>query len=205
MNHTNLASAETIAKTTDALTANHFSSVVVATRAEALEKIKELIPAGASIMNGSSTTLAEIGLVDYLKEGTHGWDNLHEPIVAESDPEKQIPLRQQAVHAQYYLGSAHAVTEDGELVITSNTGSQLPHLVYTSENIILVVGTHKIVPDLNAAFARINEHVVPLEDKRMQEVYGFGTTYAKTLILHKENTAVGRTVTVIFVNEALGF
>jgi hypothetical protein len=63
----------------------------------------------------------------------------------------------------------------------------------------------KIVPDLNGAFERLENHVVPLEDERMKKVYGFGTARTKTLILHKENPAMGRKVRVIFVNQQLGF
>jgi hypothetical protein len=91
------------------------------------------------------------------------------------------------------------------MIIVSNTGSQLPHLVFTSPNIILVVGNQKIVSTLSEAFARVNEVVVPKEDVRARKVYGMGTMYAKTLILHKENPMMGRKVHVIIVNESLGF
>lgn len=205
MDYTTLATDASLAKTVAALTANNFSPVVVETKAEALSLIKELIPQGASVMNGASVTLSEIGLVDYLKEGKHGWNNLHDGILAETDPEKQAVLRQHSVISDYYLGSVHAVTENGELFIASNSGSQLPHLVYTSKNIILVVGAHKVTPTLDAAFKRVAEHVIPLEDARMQQVYGYGTSHTKTVILHKENPAIGRTVKVLLVKEQLGF
>ena len=156
-------------------------------------------------MNGASRTLEEVGYIEYLKSGTHGWNNLHEAIVTETDPAKQAVLRKQSVISDFYLGSVHALTETGELLIASNTGSQLPHLVYTSPNIILVVSTKKIVPTLSDAFSRIEEHVVPLEDVRMKSVYGYGTTYTKTLVLHSENPALGRSVKVILVTEDLGF
>jgi L-lactate utilization protein LutC len=200
-----LASAERVQKTVDALSAHHFMPVVVNFKEEALEKIKEFIPAGASVMNGSSVTLQEVGFVDYLKSGEHGWNNLHANILAETDPQKQAQLRKESVLSDVYVGSAHALTETGEILIASNTGSQLPHIAFTSSNIILVIGANKIVPTMSDGFARIKEHVLPLEDKRMQGVYGFGTTWAKTLVLHEENPNFGRTVHVIIVNEALGY
>jgi L-lactate utilization protein LutC len=192
-------------KTRASLTSNNFEAIEVATKAEALEKVRSLIPEGVSIMNGTSETLRQIGFIDYLKEGAHPWKNLHDVILAENDPEKQGRLRRESVVSDYYVGSVHAVTENGELVIASNTGSQLSHLVYTSPNIILVVGKNKIVPSLKEAFERIDAHVIPLEDKRMHEVYGFGTTHAKTLILHRENPAMGRKIRVVIVDEDLGF
>ena len=205
MSFDTLASETSLTNAVQALSAHNFHPLVVETKEEALSKLKELIPQGASLMNGSSVTLQEIGLVDYLKEGKHGWNNLHDAILAETDPEKQADLRKQSVLSDYYIGSAHAVTEKGEILISSNTGSQLPHLAFTSKNLILVVGTQKIVPNLQDAFLRLQEHVVPLEDERMKKAYGYGTLLAKTLILHKENPVLGRNVTVLLVKESLGF
>lgn len=196
---------QSINTTIAALTENGFTPMQVNSKEEALAKIKELVPSGATVMNGASVTLQEIGYIDYVKEGAHPWKNLHDTILAETDPVKQNQLRRESVVSDYYLGSAHAVTETGELVIASNSGSQLPHLAFTSPNIILVVGTQKIVTDLSAGLKRIQEDVIPPEDERMKEVYGYGTLWAKTLVLHKENAAIGRKVNVIIVNEKLGF
>ena len=205
MNYTTLAPTDTVTKTVNALKERNFNAFRVQTKTEAIEKIRELIPAGASVMNGSSETLREIGLIDVLKSKDHPWNNLHDAVLAEPDPEKKAKLRNESVLSEYYLGSVHALTEKGEIVIASNTGSQMPHIVYTSPNLVFVVGTHKIVPDLESALVRIEEHVIPLEDERMKKVYGFGTTYAKTLILRRENPNFGRTITVIFVDEVLGY
>ncbi len=199
------ANAERLERTTAALTANGFLPTVVHTKAEALAYITQLIPPGASVMEGSSRTLDEIGFIDYLKKGEHGWNNIHANILAETDEAKQSQLRKESVLSEYYLRSAHAVTETGELLIVSNTGSQLPHLVYTSKHIILVVGTQKIVSDLPAAFERLNTHIMPLEDARIMQVYGSHTLHAKSLILHKENAYQGRSVHVVLVTEALGY
>ena len=205
MDYTTLAAQENIDKAVAGLKANNFDALVVEKGADALEKIKELIPKGASVMNGASTTLQQIGFIDYLKDGAHGWDNLHAGILAETDKEKQGELRKQAVISDYYLGSVHALSQDGRMVFASNTGSQLPHLAYTSPNLILVVSTKKITPDLASALRRVEEHVVPLEDVRLMAAYKAHTTYAKTLILNKENPNMGRKVLVIFVKEDLGF
>lgn len=206
MEYEKLAGDAQVEKAVAALKANNFDAVVVETGADALGKIKELIPKGVSVMNGASTTLQQIGFADYLKEGNHGWNNLHANILAETDPEKQAALRKQSVVSDYYLGSVHALSATGEMVIASNTGSQLPHLAYTSPNLILVVSTKKITADLDSAIKRLEEHVIPKEDMRIQEIYnGAHTVYAKTLILHKENPQMGRKVLVVFVKENLGF
>ena len=200
-----LASADVISKTEKALTEKGFLPETVATGAEALARIKELIPVGVSVMNGSSRTLDEIGFVQYLKEGEHNWNNLHKIILEEKDPEKQSMLRKQSALSDYYLGSVHALTENGELVIASNSGSQLPHLVFTSPNIILVVGTQKITSNLDEALKRLNEYVLPLEDARMKSVGMGGSFISKLLILNREPSFMGRKVHIILVKEKLGF
>jgi L-lactate utilization protein LutB len=205
MNYATLAPKESVDATLAALGARNFEGLFVNTKEEALAKIEELIPQGASVMNGASRTLEEIGYIAYLKHGGHGWNNLHETILKEEDAAKKALLRKQSVVSDFYLGSAHAIAQTGELVFASNSGSQFPHLAFTSQNVILVASTKKIVPTLADAFDRIDTHVVPLEDARMRETAGYGTLHAKTLILHKENPAMGRKVHVILVNEDLGF
>ncbi|MEJ0002287.1 MAG: lactate utilization protein [bacterium] len=205
MDYKTLATKESVDKTIAALATKNVEAIVVADKAEALAKIKELIPAGASVMNGASVTLEQIGFVDYLKEGTHGWNNLHDAILAEKDPAKQAELRKRSVLSDYYLGSVHGLAETGEFVIASNTGSQLPHIVFTSPNLIFVVSTKKIVPTLPEAYARLMSHVVPLEDVHMKEKYGTGTAVNKIVTFNNENPMMGRKVRVILVDEDLGF
>jgi L-lactate utilization protein LutC len=205
MNYTELASKEVITKTTEALKAHNFMPEVLATKEEALAKIKELIPEGASVMNGASRTLEQIGYIEHLKAKQHGWSNIHDTILEETDEAKKAELRKMGVLSDFYLGSVHAVTQNGELFIASNTGSQLPHLAFTSPNLILIVSTQKIVPTLTEAFDRLEKHVIPLEDERMMGAYGYGSQHNKTLILHGENPAMGRKVHVLLIEEALGF
>lgn len=206
MDYNTLATEEVLTNTVAALKENNFEPIVVATKEEALAKIKELIPQGASVMNGSSRTLEQIGFVEYLKAGEHGWNNLHSAVLAETDPAKQLQLRRQALLADYYLGSVHALTQTGEMIIASNTGSQLPHIVYSSPNVIFVVGAQKIVPTVTDGQARLREHVVPLEDVNMQQKYKVHTALNKEFIYHKENIAfTGRAIKVIVVKETLGF
>lgn len=200
-----LVDSSVLSNTVKNLTDHGFLVEVVDTGSQVLEKIKIIIPKDASVMNGSSTTLNQIGFVDYLKSGDHGWNNLHANILAETDKDKQAKMRKESVLSDFYLGSAHAVAETGEVLIASATGSQLPHLVFTSQNIILVVSTKKIAKDLNDAMNRISEHVVPLEDNRMKSVGYPGTVYSKLLVLKSEPAMMGRKFNIIFVKEDLGF
>lgn len=205
MDYTVCASRESVLKTVDALKKHNFDARVVDTKEEAFNQIKALIPAGASVNNGSSTTLSEIGLVDYLKTDQHGWNNLHEAALAKQDPSEQAALRNQTLFADYYLGSVHALSETGEMIIASASGSQLPPIAFTSPHLIFVIGTQKIVPTLEDGLKRVREHVFPLENARMQSVGMGGSVLSKILIFEQEPGFMNREVKVILVNEKLGF
>lgn len=201
-----LATKEMIDVTIKALAERGVKAVFVENGREALEKIKTLISPGSSVMNGSSRTLEEIGFVDYLKQGEHGWNNVHEAILFQKDPAQQAMLRKQAVFSDYYLGSIHAVAQTGEFVVASNSGSQLPHIVFTSPNLIFAVGAQKIVPTLENALARLREYVLVREDQRMKSVgFSAGSAISKLLIFEKEPPFMKRNVLIIFINEKLGF
>jgi L-lactate utilization protein LutC len=204
MAYDTLASEDSIQKTLAALVARGITGHVVATKEEALEKVKSLIPDGSEVMTGGSVTLEQIGFIDLLKSGKHPWKNLKDAVMAEKDPTKQALLRKQSVLAQYFLASVHALTEEGVAIIASNTGSQIPSYAFTSDNVIWVVGAQKIVPTFEEGIKRLHEYVFPLEDKRIRSLYNRGTELSKLLTFYKE-TNPARKIHLILVKEVLGF
>ena len=205
MSYDTLPTEDRINRAIGALKERGVEAIVVPDRVAALAKVKELIPQGVSIDNGSSRTLEEIGLIDLLKEGQHGWNNLHAAVVAEKDPAKQMMLRKEALMSDYYLGSVHAISETGEMVDASASGSQIPALAFTAKHLVLVAGTQKLVSTLADGLTRVKDYVFPLEDARMKSKGAPGTLLAKILIIAHEHPMMGRTVQLILVNEKLGF
>lgn len=205
MDFTQRASQATLEKVVKALEQRNIHVFVVENKEAALAKVRELIPAGAEVNNGASTTLEQIGFVDLLKSGQHPWNNLKAAVVAEQDPEKQAKLCKEGILSDYFLGSVHAITEDGELVTASASGSQLPSYAYSSKNVIWVAGTQKIVPTLDKALQRIREYVFPLEDARMNKAMGMGSAINKILIVEREGLKSGRKLHLVLVKEQLGF
>lgn len=203
--YTKLAKPETIDKTKKSLEEKGYSVFVVEKGSEALDKIKDLIPNGSTVINGSSITLEKIGYPEFLQGGQSGWIDLHAKVNAENDPGKRSKLRREATVSDFYLGSVHALTETGDFIIASNTGSQLPSIVFNSANLIFVVGTQKIVPDLATAMNRLEEYILPLEDKHLMDKYGAHTNISKVLIFKKEPAYLGRKVNIILIKEKLGF
>lgn len=204
MSYDQLASEEVIRRTMKVLESRGIKIELSQTKEAALGRLISLIPLHAEIMTGASETLREIDFIDYLKESINDYENLKEEILAEKDPLKQLELRKKSVTSEYFIGSVHAVCETGEIVDVSNTGSQLPAYAFTSPNVIWVVGTQKIVPNLEEAFKRIKEYVFPLEDARMKKAGYAGTAIGKILIFERE-TNPNRNIHLIFVNEKLGF
>jgi hypothetical protein len=204
MPYEQIASDEIIAKVVASLKERTVNAIVVDTKEQALEEVKKLIPAGGSVMNGSSTTLQQIGFIDYLKEDSHGWNNVHENILKEEDKEKRAKLRKESVLADYFLGSVHAITEAGQLLIASASGSQIPSYAFTSDNVIWVAGAHKIVADREAGFKRIEDYSYPLESKRMQDAGHGSSTIGRVLVFERE-IMPNRHLTLILVKEKLGF
>jgi hypothetical protein len=177
----------------------------IATKDAALERVKALIPAGARVMTCSSTTLRQIGFETLLESGAHPWRWLKNEINVEKDPARRGELRKQSTLAEYYLGSVHAIAETGELVTASATGSQLPAYEFSSDHVIWVAGAQKIAPTLDDALRRVRDYVLPLEDKRMKSVGMGGSFIGKLLIFEREAPVLGRNLTLLLVNEVLGF
>lgn len=197
-----IPSDEVISETIEALKKRNFNVILVNSKEEALEAIKNFIPAGSEIMNGSSTTLHEIGFNDYLKDGTHGWNNLHVAILNEKDPVKKKELMRRADSSEYFLGSVNAISQNGELVACDASGSRVGAYLFSAKKLVLVSGVNKISADLQTAMQRVRDFVFPLEDARALKAYGMHSSTNKWMIL--EGDSSGR-VTVVLVKEKLGF
>ncbi len=206
MSFDTLAATDRIQAAMEALKARGITPELVQTGPEALARLQELIPAGASLSTGASLTLKEIGFEDLLVSGSHPWKNLKAEYLAEKDPARQTLLRRRSTLADYYLGSVHAVAQTGEVVIASMTGSQLSPYAYAAANVIWVVGTQKITASLEEAIRRVREYVFPHEDKRMRESSGgrMGSMIGKMLIFEREAAFLSRTITLIFVGQKIG-
>ncbi len=182
------------------------SAEFVGNRHEALRRVVDLVPEGATLVTAASVTLHEIGFIDELKSGKHSWRNISAEIRAENDPEKRSLLRKQSVLADYSLGSVNAIAETGEVVIASGSGSQLSPFL-SSRNVIWIAGTQKIVPTLESAVRRVREYCVPKVEEagmRFSGRSGMGTI-GKLLIFENEAAHLKRNVRLILVDEVLGY
>lgn len=203
-NYTKLATQEQITNTQKNLKSHNMNSVVAEKGSETIKIIEDLIPKNAEVMTATSTTLDQIGLTQIINESGQ-YNSIKEKLTKMDRATDGLTMQKLGAGPEYVIGSVHAVTEDGKVVIASGSGSQLPAYSYGAPHVIWIVSTKKIVKNLDIALDRIYSHVLPLEDRRMKGVYGpeSGSNVNKLLIINHELNP--ERITIVFVKEDLGF
>jgi hypothetical protein len=191
-----------VTRTTAALEANGIAVLRAADAADAKRIVLGLIPAGSQVYHGASQSLADSGITEAIEKSGR-FDPIRPRIWSMDRQTQGDEIRRLTSSPDVMLGSVHAVTETGSLVAASMGGSQLGPYVSGAGRVILVVGTQKIVSDLDEAMSRVYDYAFPLEDARAQAEYGIHSAVNKVLIINREITP-GR-VTVVLVDEVLGF
>lgn len=198
-----LAGGKTIAKTAKALKENGINTIVVENGTDAKRTVLDMLPDNAEVMTMTSATSDSIGLSEAILESPKHVSVRKQIMSLDPEKERKEMKKLGSVH-DFVIGSVHAITEAGQVVIASNTGSQLPAYVYGANHVIWIVGTQKIVKNLDSAFKRIYDYILPLESERVKKAYGMPrSNVSKILIVNKE-VVPGR-ITVVFVEEKLGF
>jgi len=197
-----VASNDRIIGVAAALERNGVTSFIVESGAGARSQVRSLLPEGVEVFNNTSRTLEAIGVADDI-ERSGRYQPLRLRLYRMDREMEQRDMRTLAASPEYVVGSVHAVTEDGSLLIASATGSQLGPLASGAEHVILVIGGQKIVPDLETGFRRIREYCFPLEDERARRAYGVPSGVNNILVINRV-VAPGR-LTAILVKERLGF
>jgi len=191
-----------VTRTAAALEANGITVLRAPNSAEAKRIVLDLIPAGSQVHQGASQSLQDSGIAEEI-EGSGRYEPLRPRVFGMDRATQADQIRRLTASPDVMLGSVHAVTETGSLVAASASGSQLGPYVSGAGKVILVVGTQKIVPELEDALRRIDEYVFPLEDARAQAAYGLHSGVNKVLIVNREWTP--DRITVVLCDEALGF
>lgn len=192
-----------IARTVDAMREKGYIVHVVDDAAAAKELIVSLVPEGAEVNQGASETLEQLGVTEAI-EGSGRFDAVRPRTRAmdRTTPEGIRAMRKLGAVPDYFLVSAHALVEDGTLVLASNTGSQLAPVAFGAGEVIFAIGSQKIVPDLETAMQRIEEHSLVLEHARMRKLWGANSAVNKLLIIRKEFRP-GR-FTIVLVKQPVG-
>jgi len=195
------ASETTLQRVAGRMRERNIEVLIVNSAEEAKQVVLERIPPGAEVHSSKSKTLQDSGIFDALQD-----QNLYNALRHQSmkmDRKTQgREIRKLLAAPDFMLGSVQAITEDGILMDVSATGSQIGPYASTAGKLILVVGSQKIVPNLETAFRRMREYVQPWEEAQVRKAVNMETFVGKILIIEREWLA-GR-MTVILVREPLG-
>ena len=197
-----VADEASVKRTVAALEANGIIVLRAPDAAAAKRIVLDLIPDGSQVHHGASQTLDVVGIADEIDKSGR-YEALRPHIWSMDRKTEGDEIRRLGAAPDFMLGSVHAVTEAGSLIAASMSGSQLGPYVSGAGRVILVVGTQKIVRDLEEGLLRINEYAYRLEDARAQAAYGIRSAVNKVLVINREITP-GR-ITVVLVDEVLGF
>jgi acyl-CoA hydrolase len=195
------ADRERLERVVAALQGRGFRAEIAADGADARARVLDAIPAGAEVHIALSETMRELGLTAEIDESGR-YDSVRAKLNALDRETQARERRKLGAAPDYMLGSAHAITDDGVVVVGSGSGSQLGAYAYAAGSVILVVGHHKLVRDEAEAMRRIREYSLPREFTRMQDAGYAGTLLAKVLTMHQQP---GGRIRIILLPETLGF
>ena len=198
---TTLPDEQVLQATVVALEEHGFSVEVVDDLNAAREAVLARIPQGSSVMTNTSATLAETGIADAINDGG-AYDSARNKMLALDFATQAQQMKGIGGQPDYALGSVHAITRDGTLVIASASGSQLASYAWGAANVIFVAGAHKLVPTLEAAHQRIYQHSLKLEDARAIAAYGQHSFVGKVMEIHQE--LPGR-IHIVLIRQQVGF
>jgi hypothetical protein len=198
---TTLPDDQTLAATVVALEEHGFSVEVVDDLDAARKAVLARIPRGSLVMTNTSVTLQETGIADAINGGEL-YESARNKMFALDFATQAQEMKVIGGQPDYALGSVHAVTRDGTLVIASASGSQLASYAWGAANVIFAVGAQKLVTTVEAAHERIYKHSLKLEDARAYAAYGQHSSVGKLLEIHQE--LPGR-IHVVLIRQLVGF
>jgi acyl-CoA hydrolase len=198
---TTLPDNQTLESTVVALEEHGFSVEVVDDPDAAREAVLARIPRDSSVMTNTSVTLEETGIAEAVNSGGP-YESIRTKMLALDFETQMREMKSLAGQPDFAIGSVHAVTREGILVIASASGSQLAAYVWGAAAVIFVVGAQKLVPTLDDARERIFQHSLKLEDARALAAYGQNSSVGKILEIHQE--LPGR-IHVVLIRQAIGF
>ena len=197
-----LSDEDAIQRTVAALNSRNIEATLADSGEIARDLLIGMVPEGAELFNNTSETLDSIGYTEYLNN-TNKYKDLHKSLMAEQDPDRQWELRRLSSVAEYVVGSVQAIAETGEVVIASSSGSQLGAYVYGAKHVILVAGTQKICPTLDAALARVRGYTLA-RHKDWQVGQGRSPRPIGKLMLLENEITPGR-IKIVLIKENLGW
>ncbi|HEV2237553.1 MAG TPA: LUD domain-containing protein [Ktedonobacterales bacterium] len=195
------ATPERLRRVAEALERRGIHTTIAADATEAKQLALALIPEGAEVHIALSETMAKLGITPAIQESGK-YDAIRPKLMRMDRATQHREMRKLATAPDYILGSVHAITDDGILLIASGSGSQLGPYAQSAGTVVLVAGHQKIVSDVTEGLRRIHEYSLPMEDQRMKDMGHQGSIVGKVLLI--EHEMPGR-IHLILIPEVIGF
>lgn len=155
-----------VKRTIESLRKNNMESYYVKNNEELLNKVKELLKEDSTVAVGGSMTLQETGVMDLLRSGKYNFLDRNKESLSAKDIEE---IYRKSFFADTYLTSTNALTENGELYNIDGRGNRVAAMIYGPNQVIVVVGTNKIVKDIEEAKERVKNYASPINAKRLNK------------------------------------
>lgn len=198
-----VADRKTIEQTITALKKNNFNVFFIETIDQAKQKFFEVLPKEASVLTNSSVTLDLSEIAQKINDSGK-YDSIKNKLISMKRETQYREMQQLGSAPQWSVGSVHALTKDGHVLIASRSGSQIPGYAYGADHVIWVVGAQKLVDDIDEGIKRIYDYTLPLESKRVQKAYGMEHSDVSKILIFNKEVNPART-TIIIVNQAIGY
>jgi L-lactate utilization protein LutB len=204
MNFSKPASKEQITKTAESLQKNGMTVTVVKNGEEAKVKVIEILPQGGDVLTMTSVTLDTTGIAKEINESGK-YNAIRQKLNSMAREKDSRKMQELGAAPDWTVGSVQAISEDGTVIVASNTGSQLPAYAYGAGHVVWVVGAQKIVKTMEEGMTRLYDYVLPLESERAHKAYGVPASFiSKILIFHREINP-SRIHVILVEEEPLGF
>ena len=188
-----------------------FEAHYCASSADAVQLVKQLIPAGSSVSWGGSMTIRDMGLTEALYASN--LKIVDRDKVTTQEDKRAAYLA--AFDVDYYLASVNAMSEDGVLVNIDGNGNRVAAITWGPKRVILVVGMNKIAQNVEAALSRARATAAPINTARLNldtpctidgVCHNCNAEHCICNYIHFQRNSypAGRQI-VILVNEDLGY
>ncbi len=143
---------------------NNINGYLVENREELISQIESIVEEKSVVSVGGSMTLFDLGIIDYLRGGRYEFLDRYKQGLSPADIED---IYRRSFFADAYFTSTNAITEEGELYNVDGTGNRVAAMLYGPKKVIVIVGTNKIVQNMDEAIKRVREIAAPLNTKRL--------------------------------------
>ena len=148
-----------------ALQARHINGIYAEDDSEANRKILSLIPSDATVGIGDSTSMRQLGTLNFLRERgvriLDPFDPKREDMDIREYRQERERIRKETTLSDVFLTGTNALTQDGRLVNVDAVGNRVAGMFWGHPLSIIIAGRNKIVRDLDEAFHRIRNIIAP--------------------------------------------